>query len=75
MLTNKITEGSRLLNLFLILHLMIKSCSVKHKLQVFCPFLNFPAVLRICQETLGLFPSFLISQYFVDTSSLNEELC
>ena len=38
---------------------MIKSFSVKHKLQIRCPFLYFPTVLRICQETLGLFPSFL----------------
>ena len=54
---------------------------VEHKLQVFCPFLYCPTVLRICQETLVLFPSFLGSQYFVDSSveldyfsSLNEEL-
>ena len=35
------------------LNLIIKSFSVKHKLQVLCPFLYFPTVLRICQVTVG----------------------
>ena len=35
------------------LNLIIKIFSVKHKLQVLCPFLYFPTVLRICQVTVG----------------------